>query len=199
MMNEWGLSHSDDIENELRSFGLAQASAPATPFPTKATIVGTAMGTLVGALAGWGISGPSAEALVATGVGAALGGFAGYKVGQSQAAAAPVTAGATAPTATCTTLKPGVMPVVAVSVSDPMVYRYCLPDGATLMSAAPSNVGQGEAATNIYANTTAFAADGEIAISAWSTSAPGNASAVIQWMDASGTAQKSTIPVSVTS
>lgn len=192
--------------NVLNEWGLAQAPATTPPSPLVDSLVGSGLGVVAGSALG-AFLGHTAIGAVAGGLFGAAGGYYYSTLNAvppppaPPPPTAPVTAGVTPPAApSCTTLKPGVMPVVTVSTSNPTTYQYCLPTGATLVSAAPANVGQGQGATDINVDSSAFAADGQIAVSAWSTSAAGNASAVIQWTDADGvTARTSTIPVSVES
>ena len=149
--------------NVLNEWGLTQAPATTPPSPLVDSLVGSGLGVVAGSALGAFLS----HAAIGAVAGGLFGAAAGCYYSTLNAVppppappppTAPVTAGVTPPAApSCTTLKPGVMPVVTVSTSNPATYQYCLPTGATLVLAAPANVGQGQESTDINVDSSPLA------------------------------------------
>lgn len=151
--NEWGLASSDDIEDELQGFGLAQA-APAPATSTTGILVGALGAGAVGGIFGYLVKGEKGAAIGAVG-GAVVGGVAGSYLGKPAAS----TPGPSSPI-------PTKMPAGGYTL---LGTNATLLPGETYLISAPTPTGQPVGLTTAAGQTAlaAYAAAGYVVVGAW--------------------------------
>ena len=145
---------------------------------------GLGLGAVLGGLAGAAVGMATGHVGLGAAVGAGVGGVGGGIWGAKMALAAPATPGSISIIVT-----PGAMTGISTSLSaNPLIVLTPPPNNGSITGVASSNVGvvtQGQMSGGASSETVA-------------AQSIGSATLTITWTDASGTAQTSTLPVTVT-